>query len=149
MTTRKLTPAEALECLRDRRAVDRVELSSTMFYDRWGTFDHAVWSAIAALEEAMAQKPPAVVDMNVCEIDHLFLNTGVLYRFRRAEGCDACASYGKRSDKPAAPVPSDEEIVAGFNMVDLPSNTPWAAIGRLTNVVSLLARRIGVQGVPQ
>ena len=44
---------------------------------------------------------------------------------------------------------SDEEIVAGFNMVDLPSNTPWAAIGRLTNVVSLLARRIGVQGVPQ
>lgn len=104
MTTRKLTPAEALECLRDW-----CNLCMSDFDRKWGKrkTGQMVDIAVAALEEALAQKPTA------------------------------------------APVPSDEEIVAGFNMVDLPSNTPWAAIGRLTNVVSLLARRIGVQGVPQ
>ncbi|MDI9571910.1 MAG: hypothetical protein QM209_01900 [Candidatus Cloacimonadota bacterium] len=50
MTAPNLTPAEALECLRDMRAVDRGETTSTAFYDKWGTLDHAVWRIIAALE---------------------------------------------------------------------------------------------------
>lgn len=61
--TAPLTPAEALECLQDRRAVDRAELSSSAFYDRWGTFDSALWRAIDVLERLAneAKEPAAAV----------------------------------------------------------------------------------------
>lgn len=103
MTSRKLTPAEALEVFRDWRAVERADMTSTAFYGKWGTFDRAVSDAIDALEEALAQKPPA------------------------------------------APVPSDKEIVGWLELCRTSANLEPAVWMTLMH----LARRIGVQGVPQ
>lgn len=103
MTAPKLTPAEALQWLKDWR-----DLTNADFVRKWrGTGVNHIATAIAALEDALLQQ-----------------------------------------QKPAAPVPSDEEIVAEI-MGCLPAAKDWYPIRHLKNVVSMLARRIGVQGVPQ
>lgn len=98
MTTRKLTPAEALECLRDWRSTT---MSLMEHRRKWGQLelDGLFRIAIAALEEALAQKHPA------------------------------------------APVPSDEAITKAID------NAYHQC--EIRQALRLLARRIGVQGVPQ
>lgn len=44
-------------------------------------------------ELADAKRRGPVTEMNVCEIAHLILHAGVLYRFRKAPGCAACEAY--------------------------------------------------------
>ena len=154
MTTRKLTPAEALEVFRDWRAVERADMTSTAFYDKWGTFDHAVWSAIAALEEALAQKLPAT-PMPIADIEQgtfVVVSPGVSCRF-------ADRVIVRRFDEhepAAAQVPSDDDdgsICSVFRLinatgVEKPRDIK-AMLCYLIGVSKKLARRIGVQGVPK
>jgi len=173
---RKLTPAEALEVFRDWRAVERADMTSTAFYDKWGTFDRAVSDAIDAIEEAMAQKPPAEVDVAKAWAGHVqwmaeleARDKALLERIksiRPTEPADpvpiiniepgklvvvspgaACRFTDRvivrRFDEhePAAPWPNDRSILQAIDE---------KIIGRdLKFVLRMLARRIGVQGVPQ
>jgi len=141
MTTRKLTPAEALEVFRDWRAVERADMTSTAFYDKWGTFDSAVSDAIAALEEALSQqqKPaaPHAMEPSCAKCGHPKSNHPFRHPFQ-----PVMLSLG--ASPTAAPVPSDEEIVKQLE---------WARAAErhsaTCTLVELLARRIGVQGVPK
>ena len=139
MTTRKLTPAEALECLRDWRSTT---MSLMDHRRKWGQLDLDVLFriAIAALEEALAQKPPAA-DAPIIDIEpgtFVVVSPGAL-RFT-----ERVIVRRFDEDKLAAPVPSDEEIVKQLE---------WARAAErhsaTRTLVELLARRIGVQGVPK
>ena len=140
MTPRKLTPAEALECLRDWRSTT---MSLMDHRRKWGQLelDGLFRIAIAALEEALAQKPPAA-DAPIIDIEpgtFVVVSPGAL-RFT-----ERVIVRRFDEDKLAAPVPSDEEIVAQLGYV-------MASQGELVEVygaLRLLARRIGVQGVPK
>ncbi len=37
--------------------------------------------------------PEYVMELGVCEIPHLILHPGRLYRFKKIEGCAACEKY--------------------------------------------------------
>ena len=148
MTPRKLTPAEALECLRDYHDND---VSASDWKRKWApdspSIASPVWSdvlmgAIAALGEALSQqqKPaaPHAMEPSCAKCGHPQSNHPFRHPFQ-----PVMLSLG--ASPPAAPVPSDEEIVAQLGYV-------MASQGELVEVygaLRLLARRIGVQGVPQ
>ena len=136
MTTRKLTPAEALECLRDW-----CNLCMSDFDRKWGErkTGQMVDIAVAALEEALLQKP-AAVDLAKSWAGHVQWMAELEARDKALlERIKAI-----RPTEPAAPVPSDEEIV---------KQLAWARAAErhsaTCTLVEMLARRIGVQGVPK
>ena len=102
MTPRKLTPAEALECLRDW-----CNLCMSDFDRKWGErkTGQMVDIAVAALEEALLQKP-AAVDLAKSWAGHVQWMAELEARDKALlERIKAI-----RPTEPAAPVPSDEEI---------------------------------------
>lgn len=124
MTTRKLTPAEALAALRSRYDSDRTYEPWARILEEFGNGDPSKFAGEcwSVLESALAQKPPAAPELGDA------LNFGLKYPPPQSKVA------------PAAPVPSDEEIVRAIDYC-----------GKLAShaALRLLARRIGVQGVPQ
>ena len=144
MTTRKLTPAEALAALRSRYDSDRTYETWSRILEEFGNGDPGRFASECwnLLEDALSQqqKPaaPHAMEPSCAKCGHPQSN----HPFRHPSQ-PVMLSLG--ASPPAAPVPSDEEIVAQLGYV-------MASQGELVEVygaLRLLARRIGVQGVPQ
>lgn len=143
MTTRKLTPAEALECVKSMLHPRE---------ERVGRMTYCVRGVEVTKEECLA-----VIEKELD--DYLEFSVQMHQRLRLmvpdAKGCtedllDAVdAKLAELSQKPpAAPVPSDEEIVAAIHRWRL--FEMWHdKMAAMEHALLLLARRIGVQGVPQ
>jgi len=139
MTTRKLTPAEALECVKSMLHPRE---------ERVGRMTYCVRGVEVTKEECLA-----VIEKELD--DYLEFSVQMHQRLRLmvpdAKGCtedllDAVdAKLAELSQKPpAAPVPSDEEINKALEVLLMTRGGAYAYVP-----LRLLARRIGVQGVPQ
>lgn len=171
MTTRKLTPAEALECLREC-TFGHVRMPDWLL--KWKGVGESsldiLRESFRVLDEALAQKPPAgkvkpvyapcgrrfTLESAVWhggDEDGAGMPSEVVVYGSGDMGAGEVATYRKvqvgETQKPAAPVPSDAEIVKALKKclsrsVSLDSAEEW-----MRWCLALLARRIGVQGVPQ
>ena len=123
MTAPNLTPAEALECLRDYQDMT---VSAERWSSKWGVGD-PVDAGIAALETLLSEHEATKAKLAAYEA--------------KLEPSDA--HLGWKAKEPAAAVPSDEEIVQAIRKADS-TRTPYA-VGHLTEAVEMLAKRIGVK----
>ena len=143
MTTRKLTPAEALAALRSRYDSDRTYETWSRILEEFGNGDPGRFASECwnLLEDALSQqqKPaaPHAMEPSCAKCGHPQSNHPFRHPFQ-----PVMLSLG--ASPPAAPVPSDEEIVKQLE---------WARAAErhsaTRTLVELLARRIGVQGVPK
>lgn len=143
MTPRKLTPAEALAALRSRYDSDRTYETWSRILEEFGNGDPGRFASECwnLLEDALSQqqKPaaPHAMEPSCAKCGHPQSNHPFRHPFQ-----PVMLSLG--ASPPAAPVPSDEEIVKQLE---------WARAAErhsaTRTLVELLARRIGVQGVPK
>jgi hypothetical protein len=127
----------ALYAYQDYRSAE-TSIDMEWFYKKWpdtremgeageleAWLDAKVREALAAQPDAPRAKEPTVVEMRVCEIPWLVLNTGVLYRFSSDPECEKCAAY----QSPKAPEPQGDEVAALRQRLRTATQTLVAAIG--------------------